>query len=516
MNNTRPLWPVEEAGRIIAQRRPEPGALITLETGFGPSGAPHIGTYAEIIRTNMVRRVLEHQGYKTRMIVFCDDKDGLRRVPSDLSPSEQEEMQNYIGYSLHRVPDPNALASSFGQANCLRLMDMCLEAGFTDIECMLSSDVYASGLFNAGLRRLAEVHDKVCEIVRATLSGDRQENWSPFMPVTEDGRVLTVPIDSVDVERGVVCWRDDAGVEQETSFYDGNCKIQWKADWAMRWFCLGIDYEMAGKDLIDSVSVSTKIVRAMRGRPPVNMIYELFLMADGAKYSKSKGGSLTLETWRDLAPIESMEYFVFDKPKTAHRIFTAKLPEIVSEFQNAMRNEHDPEVYSLPWFIQRRGYIQVPDMSYQMMVNLASVGDVTDSDRLMTMIGRYQDIHHFDETQEYAEKVCRYYEREIRPGRCIRTPTDVEKSTLVRLASSIESMPEATPEEYQTEVYTLGKEFVADGIYPSLRDWFKALYETILGADSGPRFGDLISLYGTDNMVCKIKALASAPKILEP
>src|SRR5689334_20450513 len=329
---TPKAWPFEEAKKV-AQRLAASGKTHALfETGYGPSGLPHIGTFGEVARTSWVRRAFtEITGLPSRLIAFSDDMDGLRKVPDNVP--NRDLLAQHLGKPLTQIPDPFGSHESFGAHNNARLRAFLDSFGF-DYEFASSTEYYAAGKFDAALIRVLECYDEVMAVILPTLGPERRATYSPILPVhPRTGQVMQVPMERRDPSSGTVVWRDpDTGVSFETSVKGGACKLQWKADWAMRWYALGVDYEMSGKDLIDSVRLSGRICRILGGVPPVNLTYELFLDEQGQKISKSKGNGLSVEDWLKYAPAESLALFMYQKPKTAKRLFFDVIPKNVDEY----------------------------------------------------------------------------------------------------------------------------------------------------------------------------------------
>ncbi|MEL6747605.1 MAG: lysine--tRNA ligase [Pseudomonadota bacterium] len=336
-------WPFEEANKIlksieVAEKK---GAAvpdeIIFETGYGPSGLPHIGTFGEVARTTMVRRAFQLLSDRpTRLICFSDDLDGLRKVPTNVP--QREMMTEHLEKPLTAVPDPFGTHDSFGAHNNARLRAFLDQFGF-DYEFYSSTEIYGSGRFDATLLKMLAAYDDVMAIILPTLGEARRQTYSPFLPICpRTGHVLQVPMVERDAAAGTVTYDDpETGERITTPVTGGRVKCQWKADWALRWAALGVSYEMSGKDLIESVNLSTKICRALGATPPVGLSYELFLDEKGEKISKSKGNGLTIEEWLTYATPESLSLFMYQKPKTAKRLFFDVIPKAVDEYHQQLR-----------------------------------------------------------------------------------------------------------------------------------------------------------------------------------
>ena len=497
-------WPFEEARKVLARYPngvPEGHAAI-FETGYGPSGLPHIGTFGEVVRTTMVRRAFEAMapGVKTRLIAFSDDMDGLRKVPDGIPNPDM--LREDLGKPLTQVRDPFGTHGSFGAHNNARLRAFLDSFGF-DYEFMSSTECYASGMFDATLLRILAQYDDVMGIILPTLGPERRATYSPFLPLDPiSGHVLQVPIVARDVAAGTVSYvRPGTNDTVTVPVTGGHCKLQWKVDWAMRWLALGVDYEMAGKDLIDSVVLSGKIVRALGGNPPAGFNYELFLDGEGAKISKSKGNGLTIEQWLDYGPPESLALYMFQSPRKAKRLHYDVIPRAIEDYADFLsRYPEQPLEQQLgnPVHHIHEGKPPTPALpvSFSLLLNLASVAATDDPARLWGFVQRYAPGTS-PETHPLLDRLVHHaaaYARDfVVPTLNRRAPTKAEAAALKDLDARLAAVgEEADAEAYQYEVYEAGKA----AAYENLRDWFKALYEILIGSQNGPRMGSFIALYG--------------------
>jgi lysyl-tRNA synthetase, class I len=520
-------WPFEEARKIVArlQRVPEgtPKDAVIFETGYGPSGLPHIGTFGEVARTTMVRhafRVLTGDKIATRLIAFSDDMDALRKVPDNVP--NKDMLATHLGEPLTRVPDPFSNEyPSFGAANNARLRAFLDRFGF-DYEFISSTDTYLSGRFDATLRRMLEAYDQVMEIILPTLGPDRRATYSPFLPISpRTHKVLQVPMVARDVAAGTVTYIDpDTSERVETAVTGGRVKCQWKADWAMRWVALGIDYEMAGKDLIDSVRLSGQICRALGSSPPENFIYELFLDEQGQKISKSKGNGLTIDEWLRYASPESLSLFMYREPKAAKRLHFDVIPRQVDEYQQLLdaypKQDVKQRLSNPSWHIHS-GNPPVSEMpiAFSMLLTLVSSSNAENAETLWGFIGRYrpgvtpQTHPRLDALVGYA---IHYYRDFVLPAKTYREPTAGERAALIDLRDALSQLPaEATAEQIQEVVYEIGRREpfldasgkikTRDGKPGVSLDWFNMLYQVLLGQEKGPRFGSFVAVYGAKNTV---------------
>jgi len=528
-------WPFQEARRLVERfggAPPEKGYVL-FETGYGPSGLPHIGTFGEVVRTTMVRRAFETlSDVKTRLFAFSDDMDGLRKVPDNVP--NQEMMARFVGDKktsfgtpLTSVPDPFAKYESFGHHNNARLRAFLDAFGF-EYEFQSSTDWYRSGRFDKALLSVLQNHDKILGIVLPALGGinpDRARTYSPFLPVRErDGRlqVLEVPAVEYRPKDGTVVFEDGVEGKFEVPVTGGNCKLQWRVDWAMRWTALSVDYEMSGKDLIDSVKLGSAICRTLGGKPPEGFTYELFLDENGEKISKSKGNGLSVEEWLEYAPPESLSYFMYQAPRRAKRLFFDVIPRQVDEYLSALEKfpaqDTAARLDNPVWHIHRgQPPAESVPLSFGLLMNLASVCNTEDKAVLWGFVGRYakdaRPENHpiLDSLIGFALK---YYRDFVKPTKKHRAPTENERWALEQLAEKLAALPkDAESEAFQNEVYAVGKELIVREPERDLRAWFQTLYEVLFGQTQGPRMGSFIALYGRDETIALIKKALAGEKL---
>jgi len=507
-------WPFEEARKLIERLdRVGHDKTVIFETGYGPSGLPHIGTFGEVARTTMVRHafhILTEDRVKTRLICFSDDMDGLRKVPDNVP--NQALLAEHLEKPLTVVPDPFGTHDSFGAHNNAMLRSFLDRFGF-DYEFMSATDCYRSGRFDQALLRVLERYDEVIAVILPTLRDERRATYSPFLPVCpRTGRVLQVPIIERDLSTGTVVYNDpETGEAVRVAVTGGNCKLQWKADWAMRWYALGVDYEMAGKDLIDSVKLSSRICSILGGLPPDGFNYELFLDEKGEKISKSKGNGLSIDDWLRYASPESLALFMYQSPRKAKRLYFDVIPRNVDDYQTFLDKYHQqtsaehltntPQDFlaNPAWHIHS-GNPPAAGMpiSFSMLLNLVSASNSEDRDVLWGFIRGYApdcspETHpELDRLVGYA---IHYFHDFVAPGKTYRAPTQTEREALEDLSARLAALPEgADGEAIQNIVYDVGKSHD----FGNLRDWFRALYEVLLGQSQGPRFGSFVALYGVD------------------
>ena len=519
-------WPFEEAAKLAGRLDASGKDAALFATGYGPSGLPHIGTFGEVARTTWVRNAFHAlTGRPSRLLAFSDDMDGLRKVPDNVP--NRAMLEQFLGQPLTRVPDPFGTHESFGAHNNARLRAFLDGFGF-EYEFASSTDYYHAGRFDAALRRAAERHAEIVATVLPTLGPERRATYSPFLPIhPRTSRVMQVRIDEVNAAAGTVSWQDpDTGERFQTPVTGGACKLQWKADWAMRWHALGVDYEMSGKDLIDSVRLSGRICGVLGSPPPVGFTYELFLDEHARKISKSKGNGLSVEEWLRYAPPESLAQFMYNSPGRAKRLFFDVIPRAVDEYlTNAAKlPEQDMAArYANPaWHIgggRNRG--AASPVPFGMLLNLASVVNADTPDMLWGFLRRYSPdaapgvSPFFDGLVGYA---VAYYRDFVRPAKRYRDPTPAERAALMDLADMLATLDPGTPAEaIQDVVYEVGKRHPL----PDLKSWFGCLYQVLLGQSEGPRFGGFVALYGVAETISLIggrlaTSVGLAPEPPEP
>src|SRR5712672_2095201 len=516
-------WPFEQAKAIVARLKKRQKDEVLFATGYGPSGLPHIGTFGEVARTTMVRhafRVLTDDKVKTRLIAFSDDMDGLRKVPDNVP--NKELLSRHLGQPLTRVPDPFGTHASFGAHNNARLRAFLDTFGF-DYEFLSSTDCYTSGRFDAALMTVLARFDKVMAIMLPSLREERAQTYSPFLPISpRTGVVLQVPIVAHDAQAGTITYDDpDTGERVETPVTGGRCKLQWKPDWAMRWVALGIDYEMAGKDLIDSVKLSGESCTALGGLPPEGFNYELFLDDKGQKISKSKGNGLTIDEWLRYASPESLSLFMYREPKAAKRLHFDVIPRNVDDYQQFLdgfaRQDAKQQLANPVWHIHsaKPPKADMP-VTFQLLLTLVSSSNAENAETLWGFIGRYrpgvtpQTHPKLDAMVGYA---IHYFRDFVAPTKKFREPTATERAALIDLRDALAQLPaDATAEQIQNVVYEIGRRepFLdqvkkgKDGRPGVSLDWFNMLYQVLLGQEKGPRFGSFVAVYGLPNAVTMI------------
>ena len=504
-------WPFEEARAVLkryAGKDPEKGHVL-FETGYGPSGLPHIGTFGEVARTTMIRRAFEIiSDIPTRLICFSDDVDGMRKVPENVP--QQDMLRQHMQMPLTSVPDPYGEYESFGHHNNAMLRRF-LDTFGVEYEFVSATEFYKSGQFNPTLLLATERYDAIMAIMLASLREERQQTYSCFLPIhPETGRVLYVPIKEVNARDGTITFDDETGREWTLPVTDGHVKLQWKPDFGARWAALDVDFEMYGKDHSTNTPIYDGICEVLGGRKPNHMTYELFLDDQGQKISKSKGNGLTIDEWLTYAATESLSYFMYQKPKTAKRMHFDVIPRAVDEYHQQLRAYPDQpieqQVSNPVWHIHGgkppQSHMVV---TFGMLLNLASVAGAKDAKGLWGFIKRYApeanpETHpDLDAAAGYA---VRYFADKIAPTRSFRLPDDRERAAIEDLVARLRVWDGGLNDEaLQSMVFAVGK----DHGFDPLRDWFKALYEVLLGASDGPRFGGLIALYGVEETVALIE-----------
>ena len=500
-------WPYEEARKLL-KRWPDgkPGGdPMIFETGYGPSGLPHIGTWNEVARTTFVRQAYEELtgGHPTRLIAFSDDMDGLRKVPENIP--NQEMLADNLGRPLTKIPDPFGTHESFAHHNNAMLRTFLDRFGF-DYEFLSSADCYTSGEFDGVIRKILHAWNAIMGVMLPTLGEDRRKTYSPVLPISPtSGRVLQVPVEVVDAEAGLIAFDDEDGSRVQQSAFGGLAKLQWKVDWAARWVALGVDYEMSGKDLIDSVVQSGKIARILGGRPPEGFNYEMFLDEKGEKISKSKGNGLSLEEWLRYGSEPSLAFYIYREPRRAKSLHMGVIPRAVDEYWQFRANyPNQPIEQKLGNPVHHIHAGKVPTeklpLTYGLLLNLVSLPGVADKDTAWKFVRRYAPDTSPDTDPELDELIglaVNYARDFVVPELKRRSPTETEAEALRDLDSELQKLPaDADGEVIQHAVFEVGKAHFGKD---NLRAWFQTLYETLLGSSQGPRMGSFIALYGIDN-----------------
>lgn len=511
---TSKAWPFEEARRVLKryEKAPPEKGYVLFETGYGPSGLPHIGTFGEVLRTTMVRHAFEQiSDIPTKLVCFSDDLDGLRKVPGNVP--NPELLADHLQKPLTSVPDPFGEYESFGHHNNAMLRRFLDTFGF-EYEFISARDFYRSGRFDDILLRCVEKYDELMKIMLKSLREERQQTYSIFLPLhPETGRVMYVPMKNVDAAKGEITFDDEDGREWTLPVTGGNVKLQWKPDFGARWAALGVDFEMYGKEHATNEKIYDAICRALGARPPEHFSYELFLDDQGQKISKSSGNGISIDEWLSYASTESLSYFMYQKPKTAKRLYFDVIPRAVDEYHQQLRaypGQDAAQKANNPVHHIHNGDVPESRMvvSFAMLLNLASVASAHDKETLWGFIRRYapdaspESHPDLDAAAGFAVK---YYEDFVSPHKEYRAPTDLEREALTELRDQLAAYDGPVEDEaLQSVVYAVGRDR-----FEPLRDWFKAIYEVLLGASQGPRFGGFIALYGVPETVALIdKALA--------
>ncbi|MGR3805325.1 MAG: lysine--tRNA ligase [Marinibacterium profundimaris] len=502
-------WPFEEARRLLKryEKAPPEKGHVLFETGYGPSGLPHIGTFGEVLRTTMIRRAFEViSDIPTRLICFSDDMDGMRKVPGNVP--NQELLKENLQRPLTAVPDPFEEFESFGHHNNAMLRRFLDTFGF-EYEFYSATEFYKTGQFDEVLKRAVEKYDDVMKVMLKSLREERQQTYSIFLPIhPETGRVLYVPMKSVNKDDYTITFDDEEGREWTLPVTGGNVKLQWKPDFGARWAALDVDFEMYGKDHSTNTPIYDRICEILGGRKPEHFTYELFLDDKGQKISKSSGNGISIDEWLTYASTESLSYFMYLKPKTAKRLHFDVIPKAMDEYHQQLRAYADQDAkgrMANPVFHIHGHNVPVSDMvvPFSMLLNLASVSGAEDKETLWGFIRRYapdaspEGNPQLDQAAGFA---VRYYNDFVKPKKVFRAPTEAERAALEELRDALKAYDGPLDDEaLQSVVYAVGRDK-----FDPLRAWFTALYEVLLGASQGPRFGGFIALYGVDEAVALI------------
>ena len=504
-------WPFVEAKKILRERKKfiDQKGKIVLQTGYGPSGLPHIGTFGEVARTTMLVNALNHiTDLPKEIITFSDDMDGLRKIPDNV-PNKDQLVQS-LHKPLTNVPDPFGKFKSFGEHNNEMLKNFLNKFNFK-YTFKSSTKLYKSGFFNSALQLILENYQGIMDIIIPTLGKERQKTYSPFLPICpETGVVLEIPVLEINKESSKIIF-DNNGKKLEQTILDGNCKLQWKVDWAMRWYALDVDFEMYGKDLIESAILSTKIIKLLGKNNPSGFAYELFLDEKGEKISKSKGNGITIDEWLEYASPESLSLFMYQNPKRAKKLYREIVPKAVDEyleFIEKSKTQNKLQLLMNPVWHVHNGKMPKEEMvmSFSMLLNLVETSNANSKDLLWKFVKKYKknilekNYPIFDKLVGYAIK---YFNDVIKQNKKYKKPNEIEKKALEALIKVLENCnDQMQPEEIQTKIYSVGKE---NGYSENLRDWFKLIYEVVFGDENGPRMGFFISFFGVNETKQLIK-----------
>ena len=497
-------WPFVEIRKLLKDRDNiiRKKNKITFQTGYGPSGLPHIGTFGEVSRTSMMINALNHiKKIETELITFSDDMDGLRKVPDNI-PNDKILHEN-IGKPLTDIPDPFKKFKSFGEHNNKMLIDFLKKFNF-NFNFKSSTQNYKNGIFNNSIIRVLEKFDDIMNIILPTLRSERRKTYSPFLPICpETGKVLEIPVIEMDKKKNTLVF-DNNGKKIKTEILNGKCKLQWKVDWAMRWFAFDVDFEMYGKDLIESAIVSSKICKAMGKQPPNGFAYELFLDEKGEKISKSKGNGITIDQWLEYSSPESLSFFMYQNPKRAKKLYKEIVPRAVDEYLDCIekgKKQNELQLLMNPVWHVHNGKIPAEEviMSFSMLLNLVEASNADSRELLWKFVKKYKknikenNYPIFDKLVGYAIK---YFNDVIKKNKKYKKPNEKEKKALESLIKTLDNCNDGmSPEDIQTLIYSVGKK---NGYEKNLRDWFKLIYEVIFGDENGPRMGFFISFFGVN------------------
>jgi len=502
-------WPFEAARGLLKryQKAPPEKGYVLFETGYGPSGLPHIGTFGEVARTTMVRRAFEVlSDIPTKLICFSDDLDGMRKVPGNVPNADS--LTEHLQKPLTSVPDPFGTHDSFGDHNNAMLRRFLDTFGF-EYEFISATEFYGSGQFDEVLLRAAEKYDDIMKVMLKSLREERQQTYSIFLPINpETGRVMYVPMKHVDAVNGTVTFDDENGSEMTLPITGGNVKLQWKPDFGARWAALGVDFEMYGKDHSTNTPIYDRICEILGHRKPEHFTYELFLDENGHTISKTSGNGVSIDEWLTYASSESLSYFMYQKPKTAKRMFFDVIPKAVDEYHQQLRaypGQDDTQKLNNPVFHMHGHNVPASTLivPFGMLLNLASVSSAEDKDKLWGFINRYApdatpESH--PDLDQAAGFAVRYYNDFVKPAKTYRAATDQEREALEALRDALAAHDgDRDDETLQSIVYAVGRDR-----FDPLRGWFTALYEVLLGASQGPRFGGFIALYGVEETIALI------------
>tara|TARA_A100001011_G_scaffold386326_1_gene461914 strand:+ start:1559 stop:3124 length:1566 start_codon:yes stop_codon:yes gene_type:complete len=500
-------WPFVEIRKLLKERNTliKSKNKIIFQTGYGPSGLPHIGTFGEVARTSMMINALNHiQKIETNLITFSDDMDGLRKVPENI-PNNKILKEN-LGKPLTKIPDPFGKYKSFGEHNNELLKQFLKKFNFK-FDFQSSTKNYKDGTFNNSLMRVLEKYENIMEIILPTLRSERQKTYCPFLPICpETGKVLEIPLLEMNKKTGEVIF-DNFGKKLKTKVTDGNCKLQWKVDWAMRWFTFDVDFEMYGKDLTESAILSNKICKILGKTPPNGFAYELFLDEKGEKISKSKGNGISIDQWLKYASPESLALYMYPNPKRAKKLYSEVVPKTVDEYLSLIEKfptqKVSDQLLNPVWHVHNgnppKEKIVMP---FSMLLNLVGSSNAANKEILWKFINRFHKDISFKEhpiLDKLTEFAINYFKDEVEPKKKFKIPNSEEKVVFKNLIKKLETLKDGSlPEEIQSIVYLVGKE---NGYASNLRDWFKLIYMVLFGEEDGPRMGYFISFFGVKETI---------------
>ena len=504
-------WPIVEAKKILKERKKyiDKKGKIILQTGYGPSGLPHIGTFGEVARTSMIVNALNYlTDLPKEIITFSDDLDGLRKVPDNVP--NKDVLNKNLHKPLTNIPDPFEKFKSFGEHNN-EMLKKFLDKFKFEYKFMSSTNLYKSGFFNSTLKKILDNYEGIMNIIIPTLGKERQKTYSPFLPICiETGKVLEIPIIEIDKKNSSLIF-DNNGKKLKASILDGNCKLQWKVDWAMRWYTLDVDFEMYGKDLIESAILSSKIIKLLGKNNPSGFAYELFLDDKGEKISKSKGNGVTIEEWLNYASPESLSLFMYQNPKRAKKLYKEIVPKAVDEYLDLIEKSKKQDARELllnPLWHVHNGKIPSEDniMSFSMLLNLVETSNASSEEILWKFVKNYKTNaakNNFPIFNNLIKYSIKYFNDVVKQNKKYKKPNSLEMKALLDLISKLENCSDnMKPEDIQTEIYTVGKN---NGYKENLREWFKLIYEVVFGVENGPRLGFFISFFGRKEMISLIK-----------
>ncbi|MDG7055970.1 MAG: lysine--tRNA ligase [Wolbachia endosymbiont of Meromenopon meropis] len=501
-------WPFQEAEKIL-QRFPNKKEII-FETGYGPSGLPHIGTFGEVFRTIVVANALRKisTSIRIKILAVSDDMDGLRKIPDNVP--NHEMLKEHLNKPLTMVPDPFGTHESYGHHMNSLLCEFLNLLEF-EYEFKSATESYKSGVYDEKLLLLLKNYDKVMDIMLPSLRKKRQRTYSPFLPLCpKTSKLLQVPVIERDPEKGTIMYEDINGEKVEVPVTKGRCKLQWKPDWGMRWAVFGVNYEAHGKDLAPSAILSSQICKIIGKNPPLLFCYEFFLDKEGKKISKSKGNGISIEEWLTYAPKESLALYIFQSPKKAKRLDFDVIPKSTDKYLEFIRrynNGEEKDVNNPVWHIHQGNVpnIETLGINFSLLLNLAAACNAQSKEILWGFMSTYLQnitIKNNKMLDKLSNFAVRYYNKFVKQIKFYRIPNQKEKEALLDLKNILHSLPiTASSEEIQSHIFFIGKKHH----YSNLRDWFGLLYETLLGQKAGPKMGSFVKLYGIDSTISLIE-----------
>lgn len=488
-------WPVVEANKVIERVKALKKQIATFETGYGPSGLPHLGTICEVIRTSMVKKAYDilHPVIPSRLLAFVDDMDGLRKVPGNVPQADM--LAGYLNYPLTQVPDPFGQEKSFADYNAKRFEHLLDQYGYlSGIEVKRAHQEYKSGRFNFALLDILKHHIPILEIMKEHLREERFSTYSPFLPISPvTGKILQVAM--TKYTPSTITFQAEDKQEYTTPVVDGYCKLQWKPDLGMRWYALGVDYEIYGKDLESSVEIASKICQLLGNPAPLGFQYEHFLAPDGSRVSKSKGNeSVTVQAWLNYTPKGTLEHFIFQNPRRAKRLRIHDIPNYVEAFLEELSQfdsmSTQEQYESAIFYINHKP--NPTNISFKLALSIACATHIQSEQELIQRLNIST-----DDALGLSVARCAFafFQDCIKANLKIEPMPTTMHVAVNDLIAKLKTVS-IDADNIQNAFFTTAKEHNIP-----FKDWFTALYKALLGAEQGPKLGSFCVNYGVEKVI---------------